>query len=130
MVKTYLKSRDGEKKLSEHFKVKEFACKDGSDVIKIDDELIELLESLRMFVSKPIVVVSGYRTLSYNRSCGGAENSYHCQGKASDIRCEGISLTRLAIYSAMMGARGIGIYKDQNFIHIDTRDDRVLFREE
>ena len=35
-VKTYSKSKNGNLKLSENFCVKEFACKDGSDTLKID----------------------------------------------------------------------------------------------
>lgn len=128
MIRKYSKSRDGEKKLSEHFKVKEFACKDGCDIIEIDDMLIELLESLRMFIGKPIKVVSGYRTARYNEQCGGAKNSYHLKGQASDIRVEGIDPVKLAIYGAMTGARGIGIYKD--YVHLDTRDDRYVWRKD
>ena len=39
-VKTYSKSADGGKKLSEHFEVKEFSCSDGDKVL-IDTALVE-----------------------------------------------------------------------------------------
>ena len=39
-IKAYSKAKDGNKKLSTNFKVKEFACTDGSDPIFIDSDLI------------------------------------------------------------------------------------------
>lgn len=39
-VQTFSRSADGEKNLSANFKVKEFACKDGSDEILIDLDLV------------------------------------------------------------------------------------------
>jgi len=131
MVKKYNLDTDGEKKLSEHFKVKEFACKDGSKDVYVDDDLIEVLERVRLYLAKPINILSGYRTKEYNEQCGGASNSYHCQGKAADIRCDGVGLTKLAIICAGLGAKGLGIYADteHNFVHIDTREDLTVFRE-
>ena len=38
-IKAYSLAKDGNKKLSANFAVKEFRCKDGSDPIFIDDEL-------------------------------------------------------------------------------------------
>ena len=45
MIKEFSLKRDGNLKLSEHFLVREFACKDGSDKILIDTNLIPILES-------------------------------------------------------------------------------------
>ena len=45
-IKTFSKSKDGNVKLSAHFKVKEFACSDGDKVL-IDTALVDKLESLR-----------------------------------------------------------------------------------
>jgi len=43
----YSLSTDGETKLSTNFKVKEFRCKDGSDLIIVDPALVTLLENIR-----------------------------------------------------------------------------------
>lgn len=127
MIREYSIWKLGEDyKLSEHFKLKEFRCKDGSDKVIIDDMGIELLESLRMFGGKPLHIVSGYRTASYNEKCGGAKKSYHIAGQAWDVYMDGVDMITLAIWGAMMGARGIGIYK--NWVHLDTRDDRYVWR--
>ena len=43
-VGTYSLAREGDKRLSPHFRVREFACRDGADLVKIDTDLVELLE--------------------------------------------------------------------------------------
>ena len=45
-VKAYSKAKDGNKSLSANFKVREFACKDGSDVIFISDGLVQVLQEV------------------------------------------------------------------------------------
>lgn len=117
---------DGDTRLTEHFKVKEFACKDGTDIIKIDDDLLEILESLRQKLGKPIKIISGYRTKEYNKKCGGAYNSYHLLGKAADIRIDTMDPILVGLYAASLGAKGIGIYKD--FTHIDVRDISYMWK--
>ena len=46
-IKSYSLAKDGEKKLSANFRVREFACKDGSDPIMIDEELVVVLQRIR-----------------------------------------------------------------------------------
>lgn len=120
MIKEYSLKRDGDYSLRLHFKVKEFACKDGSDKILIDLDGMTRLENLRVELNRPIIVNSGYRTESYNKSINGAPNSYHCKGQAFDITANGISMVKLALYASRVGFNGIIIYKD--FVHVDTRD--------
>lgn len=43
-INAYSLAKDGTKKLSTDFKVREFRCKDGSDPIFIDSELVEVLQ--------------------------------------------------------------------------------------
>ena len=44
MIKSYMLNTDGNVQLARHFKVKEFACKDGSPVVFIDEYLYTILE--------------------------------------------------------------------------------------
>lgn len=44
-----------------------------------------VLEPLRARVKRPIVVTSGYRSISINRRIGGTNRSQHCRGEAADI---------------------------------------------
>lgn len=129
MIKKYSIKNEGDKKLSEHFKVKEFACKDGNDEILIDDEVVEALEKIRVTINKPIKIISGYRTASYNIQCGGASDSYHVKGQAVDIQADE-PLIKLAILGGMCGFRGAGIYTSQKFVHLDTRETKKVFRTE
>lgn len=125
MIKEFSLKRDGKIKLSEHFKVKEFACKDGSDKILIDVNLILLLEDIREYFSTPITITSGYRTESYNRKVSNSTTSQHCFGKACDIKVSGISPISVALlceYNLMKNKGGIGLYIGQGFTHIDTRE--------
>ena len=71
-VKTYSLAKDGDKQLTENFKVREFRCKDGSDKILIDDNLPKLLQTIRDAFGKPITINSAYRTPAYNKKVGGA----------------------------------------------------------
>ena len=73
MIKSYILSRDGNEQLTKHFKVKEFACKDGSPVVFIDEYLYEILEILRNKLGKPVIITSGYRTPEWNEKCNGAK---------------------------------------------------------
>ena len=42
-IQAYSKKKDGNKKLSANFRVREFACTDGSDPIFIDTDLVKIL---------------------------------------------------------------------------------------
>ncbi len=56
-VKTYNLAGDGNKQLTENFKVREFACHDGSDKILIDDNLPKLLQASRHVQRKAADIV-------------------------------------------------------------------------
>ena len=86
-IKTYSKSKDGKKKLSDHFVVSEFACS-VSDTIKIDTDLIDILERLYTYLGcSKMVITSGYRTPAYDRQVGGNGRGYHTTGQAADVNC-------------------------------------------
>ena len=105
--------------ISKNFKLKEFQCKDGSQLVKVDSQLLNRLQRLRDLVGKPIIITSGYRTISHNKKVGGSKNSLHLQGKAADIKVNGIDPGQLSKQAEKVGFNGIGIYK--TFIHVDTR---------
>ena len=105
--------------MSEHFKVKEFACKDGSDTILIDQQLIYYCEMIRRHFGKPITINSGYRTPAYNAKVGGAGGSKHKEGKAADIVVSGVSPQKVAQYAEEIGIKALHAYN--TFTHIDTR---------
>ncbi|MFA5345830.1 MAG: D-Ala-D-Ala carboxypeptidase family metallohydrolase [Candidatus Omnitrophota bacterium] len=105
-------------KLSKNFVLNEFACKDGSNQIMIDYQLITLLQQLRDTLGKSVRITSGYRTASYNKKCGGISTSHHLTGKAADIRVSGLSPLELAKAADRIGFKGIGVYP--TFTHVDV----------
>ena len=124
-VGTYSLALEGDKLLSPHFRVREFACRDGADLVKIDTDLVELLERIRTAACGAVTVNSGYRTASYNQKVGGARASQHLLGRAADIQVSGASpllVGQIAEYY-LGGHGGIGVY--QTFTHVDTRTARA-----
>ena len=128
-VKKYSLKKSGNLHLSPHFTVKEFACHDGSDTVLIDDKLVGLLENIRGKFGKPVRINSAYRTAKYNAKIGGVSNSYHVKGMAADIVVQGISPKRVAQYAETLGCGGIGWYEQKKFVHIDTRKNRVCWKD-
>lgn len=127
-TKTYSLRSDGGKKLSDNFRVREFASKDGADEIKIDTRLVTLLQKIRNKFGAAVTINSGYRTAAHNKAVGGAVNSYHMQGMAADIVVKGVSPLRVAQYAEIIGATGIGWYEAQGFTHVDTRCGRYFWK--
>ena len=93
-IKQYSLAKDGARQLSPAFKVREFRCRDGSDVVMIDESLVVLLQCIREHFGKPITITSGYRTAAHNAAVGGAKSSQHLLGRAADIQVQGASASR------------------------------------
>jgi len=116
-------------KLEKNFSLHEFKCKDGTEVPEdlIDNVrlLAENLQVLRDHIEKPIIIISGYRTLGYNTKIGGAKRSLHLVAKAGDIVVPGITPLEIKdtilqlIKEGKMKEGGIGIYS--TFVHYDVR---------
>ena len=121
MIKAYSKAKDGNKKLSTNFRVREFACTDGSDPIFIDSELVTVLQKIRAHFGKSVTITSAYRTPTKNNACGGSPYSQHLYGRAADIKISGVSPAKVAAYAEtiLKNKGGIGIYS--TFTHIDVR---------
>lgn len=118
----FSKKLEGEKYVSPHFQVKEFACHDGSDYIPIDNGLVFKLEKLRKNLGNvPIIINSAYRSRDYNRKIGGVSESYHLYGKAVDITVKGKTPKEIAHAAQSLWFNGIGRYDTENFVHLDVR---------
>jgi uncharacterized protein YcbK (DUF882 family) len=116
-------------KLTKNFSLDEFKCKDGSDIpnnaLSNIIELAKNLQVLRDAVGKTITITSGYRSQKHNAKIGGAKNSQHVKGTASDIKLKGMTAKEVAraieelIASGKMKEGGIGIYP--TWVHYDIR---------
>ena len=115
--------------LTKNFHLREFRCKDGSDVPEdlLDNVslLCENLQVLRDHIGKPIRVISGYRSPKYNRRIGGAKRSQHMLAKAADIKVSGMTPSEVKseivklIKEGKMKSGGVGLYT--TFTHYDVR---------
>jgi uncharacterized protein YcbK (DUF882 family) len=70
-------------------------------------------------------IISGYRSAASNekmRSNGGgqAKNSQHIQGKAIDVRLNGVHTARLRDLAVGLKRGGVGYYPKSDFVHVDT----------
>jgi uncharacterized protein YcbK (DUF882 family) len=123
-------------RLSKHFTVEEFDCKDGTRVQRRDYNGLEYLcrtylEPLRKKYGR-VTVHSGYRTRAHNASVGGASQSFHCytihdgNDQAADVSCSRGTprdwhRTLAAIRRKKRnGKGGLGLYR--TFVHVDLRD--------
>jgi len=116
-------------KLTDNFSLREFRCRDGSDVPEeyMDhvQELAENLQVLREHIQRPIVVISGYRSPTYNKKIKGARRSQHMLAKAADIIVSGMTPEEVKsaivelISEGKMKKGGIGLYT--TFTHYDVR---------
>jgi uncharacterized protein YcbK (DUF882 family) len=116
--------------LTAHFSIKEFKCKDGTDVpeeyISNVKALVMCLERIRSEWDAPITIISGYRTEEYNTRVSGSERSQHLTGSASDIVVEGVHPSDVSLKIRQLideGAilqGGVGLYPGR-FVHYDIR---------
>lgn len=130
-IKQYSLAKDGTRKLSPSFTVREFRCRDGTDTIMIDEGLVVLLQCIREHFGKPITITSGYRTAAHNAAVGGAKSSQHLLGRAADIQVAGTSVEDVAAYaeSLLPGWGGVGRYpvkagRTKGWVHVDTRPNK------
>ena len=127
-IHAYSRARDGAKQLTPNFKVREFACRDGSDPIFIAPALTEVLQAIRSHFQTPVTVSSGYRTPGYNKKVDGAAYSQHLYGAAADIQVKGVSPAAVAAFAETLlpDSGGIGVYP--TFVHVDVREQRSRWK--
>ena len=117
-------------KLTNNFVLKEFKCKDGTEVpLSLMDNvqlLADNLQVLRDCLEAPIHINSAYRYSEYNSSVGGTSKSQHLLCKAADIRVDSYNPVQvydtieMLIKDGSMKDGGIGLY--DTFTHYDVRD--------
>jgi len=115
--------------LSRHFDSSEMKCHcNKCDFDTIDNELINLLENIRLHFGKPVHINSACRCLEHNRSIGSKDTSQHVQGTAADITIDGVSPDNIASYIDDLNPHngGIGIY--ETFTHCDVRKNKARWR--
>lgn len=117
--------------ITPHFTLAEFASRDH---VPYPSEwvngrlapLCAMLELVRAEFSRPMVIISGYRSPVHNAEVNGAKNSQHCYGRAADVTIVNVDPADvhacvLELYEQgrlpMLG--GLGKYSGWN--HVDIR---------
>lgn len=105
-----------------NFSPEEMACR-GSGKLIVDERAMDMLQTLRNKLGKPLIVQSAYRTPAHNKKVGGAKKSQHLLCKAFDISMLNHNPVAFEEAARSVGFKGIGHYPmtDQNFMHVDAR---------
>ena len=117
-----------------HFKRSEFACHCGCGANRIDIRLVKILDDIRDYYGKPLVVTSGVRCPKHNKAVGGTSNSWHIGGtdtseghhnKACDFYVQGVNVSELLSHCIDLRNKGLIRYTYTNntsmngVVHID-----------
>ena len=97
------------------------------DIKAIDPPLFDILYDVawRLGVDPHFEVISGYRSPATNAtlhelSSGVAVHSLHMDGKAIDVRLDGVNTRHLFDAALRLERGGCGYYATSDFAHLDT----------
>ncbi len=104
-----------------------FRCPHSNQTCDMDIQLIEDLNQIENLVGRgnEIRIYSAYRSPSYNKLLihqgrGAAPNSLHTTGQAVDFSITGVRLSQVRRAAFNLKRGGVGYYRRQGFIHLDT----------
>lgn len=120
-LKAYSAAKDGATYISKNFRVREFRCQDGSDVVFIESDLVDILQKIRDHFGKAVTINSAFRTFSHNKKVGGATYSQHLYGTAADIKVSGVTASAVADFAETLMPNTGGIGRYSTFTHVDVR---------
>lgn len=106
----------------QYFNYSEFTCKCGCKYNQIDIRLVKILDDIRKYYNKPIIITSGVRCEKHNKAVGGVQGSWHTKRKAADFYINGISSEELNRYCSILKEQGLLRYCyaiDSGAVHID-----------
>lgn len=106
--------------LSPHFRVGDFATRDGAPYARIAPSLVQSLEQLQA-AAGPLVIISGYRHLTYNAAVDGVYGSRHMSGQAVDLYSPTRSSLELAHLAIRVLGCTVGLGLGANTLHLDVR---------
>lgn len=99
-------------KLSRWFTLEEFTTSQTAERLGIDNTpneaaieamrhlCVTVLDRVRDWFDRPVVISSGYRCLGLNRAIGSSDGSQHVKGEAADIVVPSRTLTEVFNYIA------------------------------
>jgi len=107
----------------------EFECpclvctQDHHSKFVIDNLLLDKLQEVRDELNKAVIINSGFRCPTHNRTIGGKKTSSHLTGKAADVAILGSPYRYevLRIFFTKFNRIGIGA----DFIHVDVDHEKL-----
>ncbi|MFI1562864.1 D-Ala-D-Ala carboxypeptidase family metallohydrolase [Streptomyces sp. NPDC020490] len=123
-----LESSDGS---TAHFDFSEFTSHDGAGFTGGNVSSTQVKENVRRLMYKlealrkkaggrAVTINSGFRSVSYNSSVGGASNSMHTYGVAADVVVSGLSTLSVYRIAETCGFSGLETYS-VSWQHVDSR---------
>lgn len=113
--------------VSKYFKREETECHCGCGGNIVNPLLLKKLDELREMIGGPLELSCAYRCEKHNAEIpGSVPNSQHVLGNAADVlvpdfdHCN--TVDQLAWYAERVGFDGIGMYFEDEFVHVDVRD--------
>lgn len=99
----------------------------SGETADIDRRLFDQLHALAAGTGRQphYEVISGYRSPRTNEALrasseGVAQHSLHIEGRAIDVRLDGITCSRLRDLALDLRCGGVGYYAKSDFVHLDT----------
>lgn len=111
-------------RVSRSFKFAEFITNGSrivtltNPVLLLDRRLVGSCQSMRDFYGVMVVIVSGFRSIPWNRRIGSSDTSQHPKGKAVDFYLIGATPTESVVRRWF---DGVGIESDGRVSHADVR---------
>ena len=125
MKKVYSIEKQGFTQLGNTFNVIDFCDDNTGKICVIDVKLLSILNEISRHFNDEIVILSGYRTVMYNKLNGSSATSLHCKGQACDFKLRETPVQEVVKYCQSIGVKGLGLYVFRgDYIHIDTRDSK------
>lgn len=100
------------------FSPAEIACR-GTGKLMMNEPALDMLQTLRDWLGKPLIVRSAYRSPEHNRAVGGATRSKHMNGAAFDIAMSNHDPVAFEAAARAVGFLGFGFYPRSSFMHVD-----------
>lgn len=124
-------------RIVKNFSISEMMNKQAKDDIKLvlTPEVVEhaqMIQELRDWCGRGLNISSWYRTKAFNKSCGGATNSCHLDGLATDINnikqseFNDFTVAWQTICSAHNKVGGVCYYKWG--MHFDSHSDKFGYK--
>ena len=113
----------------EYFTRDEFKCKCGTYHAPYCDgfpaepreDLVRILEDVRINFGVPVTIVSGLRCRQHNADSDGVSNSQHMYGEAADINVRGVAPSAVEAFLARRGGVRYHYHiQNSNNVHVDV----------